>query len=131
MLEKISTEERIRTEMLATIASFGAPISSVVFKVTQTPSGRTNVTIRRVAIKNIIPEAMRYMGTPNERINWKQASNAVASAGTYFLNAINKTDIWHEIQNNGRIYIPAAEKGMQFPEDFPYAAFIKMDRITK
>jgi len=92
---------------------------------------KLNVTLRRKGIHNIIPEAVTSPGQPTERINWKETSRAVALAGKYYRKAIETTGIIDDIQDKN-IYIPATDKGAEFPEgkDYEKIVYLKAERAS-
>jgi hypothetical protein len=95
-------------------------------------TGRINITIRRAAVPGLVPGAMRDMGKPTQRINYKEVSNAIAKAGQYFYKAIELTGIIDELEDSSSpIYIPALDRGAEFPEGIPYknVVYFKADPL--
>ena len=93
---------------------------------------RLNVTVRRSALPGMFPNAVRDLGKPTERLNYKEISNAVAKAGQYFYKAMELTDIIEELEcNTAPIYIPALDRGVEFPEGIHYknVVYFKADRL--
>jgi len=102
------------------------------FGIKKNNSGRLNVIVRRPALPGIFPNAIKDLGKPTERPNYKEISNTVAKAGQYFYKAIEMTDILEELEGNPTpIYIPALDRGVEFPEGMHYknVVFFKADRL--
>jgi hypothetical protein len=102
------------------------------FGVKQNNSGRVNVTVRRAALPGMFPEAIRDMGKPTERPNYREISNIVAKAGQYFYKALEMTDILEELEGyKTPIYIPALDRGVEFPDGIHYknVVYFKADRL--
>jgi hypothetical protein len=102
------------------------------FGVKQNNSGRVNVTVRRAALPGMFPEAIRDLGKPTERPNYKEISNIVAKAGQYFYKALEMTDILEELEGyKTPIYIPALDRGVEFPDGIHYknVVYFKADRL--
>jgi hypothetical protein len=88
-------------------------------------AGRTNILLRRTAVKDLYPSAVDTTG----RIRFRDFSDAVALAGKYFHHAINATGIMTELQKRGNVIIPAIDKGAEFPPGLPNVVYIKADRV--
>jgi len=102
------------------------------FGIKKNNADRLNVTVRRAALPGIFPNAIRDIGKPTERPNYKEISNIVAKAGQYFYEAILRTDILEELKgSNTPIYVPALECGAEFPEGIHYknVVYFKADRL--
>jgi len=108
---------------LQRITGFGIPKNS---------GERLNVTVRRAALPGMFPSAVIKRGKPDERLNYKEISNTVAKAGRYFYEAIQLTGILNELERNPKpIYIPALERGVEFPDgiDYKNVVYFKADRL--
>jgi hypothetical protein len=96
-------------------------------------SNRLNITLRKKALPNIVPDAIRYLGKANERPNYREVSNAVSKAGQYLYKAIEKTEILNMLnESNKAIYIPATKLGAEFPggEDYKNIVYFKADPLN-
>jgi hypothetical protein len=96
-------------------------------------SNRINITLRRKALPNIIPDAIRYLGKANERPNYQEVSSAVSKAGQYLYKAIEKTGILDMLNESAKaVYIPATQRGAEFPDEEPYrhVVYFKADRLN-
>jgi hypothetical protein len=106
------------------------------FGVRKSPSGRINITVRRSELPNIIPRAIRDIGKPTQHPCYKEVSNAVAKTGQYIYKAIEMIGILDQLEAlNTPIYIPAIDKGAEFPDDKgePYKniVYFKADQLSK
>ena len=102
------------------------------FGIKKNNSDRLNVTVRRAALPGIFPNAIKDLGKPTERPNYKEISNTVAKAGQYFYKAIELTDIIEELEGySAPIYVPALDRGVEFPEGIHYknVVYFKADRL--
>lgn len=100
--------------------------------VKQNNQGRANIAIRRSAIPDIIPEAADRVSSGNPWIRWKDASHLTGQAGIIFYEALEATGIRETIQREyggKKMFIPATEKAMEFPKDYPKMAYIKSESI--
>ncbi|MDR0977855.1 MAG: hypothetical protein LBL71_02320, partial [Endomicrobium sp.] len=89
-------------------------------------NGRKNVILRRdIAVKDLVPEAVENKNGV-DYIDFKKVSDEVAQAGKYCLKACGQTGILEEIKNK-KIYIPADEKGAQFPQGNENIVYFKLD----
>jgi hypothetical protein len=96
-------------------------------------SNRLDITLRRKALPNIVPDAMRYLGKANERPNYKEVSNAVSKAGQYLYKAIEKTGILEMLSESTKaVYVPAIQRGAEFPseEDYKNIVYFKADQLN-
>jgi hypothetical protein len=102
------------------------------FGIKKNNSDRLNVTVRRAALPGIFPNAIRDVGKPTERPNYKEISNTVAKAGQYFYKAIQMTNVLEKLEGNRTpIYVPALDRGVEFPEGIHYknVVYFKADRL--
>lgn len=91
-------------------------------------SGRINISIRREAIVDVLPCAVSTPKNGDVYINFKMASEMVAQAGEFFRLAMEYTGITEQLKNKN-ILVPASERGMEFPENYPKVAYVKVDRF--
>jgi hypothetical protein len=88
---------------------------------------RADIAIRRSAIKNIYPSAYKIKNN-RDYYDFKLFSDAVAHTGRAFSAAIYNTGIKDELKKNKNIFIPAYDKGAEFPEDKENIVLLKMDK---
>jgi hypothetical protein len=95
-------------------------------------SNRLNITLRKKALPNIIPDAIRYLGQANERPNYQEVSSAVSKAGQYLYKAIEKTGLLDMLNESSKaVYIPATQRGAEFPgEPYRHIVYFKADRLS-
>jgi len=102
------------------------------FGVTKNSGDRLNVQVRRAALPGMFPNAIKNLGKPDERPNYKEISNTVAKAGQYFYESIQRTDVLEELERSKNpIYVPALDRGVEFPEgiDYNHVVYFKTDRL--
>jgi hypothetical protein len=139
-LGKRYTDDKIGTGITAGVAKqiiltfqTGMELKRIIgFSIPKNKSDRLNVTVRRAALPGMFPSAVRNRGKPDERLNYKEISNTVAKAGQYFYEAIQLTGILNELDRNPNpIYIPALDRGVEFPEgmDYKNVVYFKADRL--
>lgn len=95
-------------------------------------NGRDNVIIRRKAIgSDLAPQAVAVTRQGKDYINYKKAIAVVSAAGKIYGNAIERTGIIQELSSSEKqkIFLPAAEHSIEFPEDNEKIAKLKVDPL--
>jgi hypothetical protein len=94
-------------------------------------SGRMNIALRRGSVADLYPAAVDKRPDGQRRYRFGEFSKAVACSGRYFRAAMKATGIEDALIKNGKVIVPATEKGAEFPEMKPNIVYIKADRLTK
>lgn len=96
----------------------------------RTAAGRTNILLRRSAIKTLYPSAVETTKDGREKYNFKAFIDAVSMTGRAYGAAIELCGISEHLRNQNKLLIPAVTKAAEFPRDRDQIVMLKAENAA-